>query len=202
MRLHIVPLGEIDRERNCQARQSWAKTTRARIAAVAVIMTFIMGFAIWGSQALFYPARTGLGDLPLYLGISLVMSIAMTSLSFVVFRPTPITHAATDSAPPPSLKRLPAKLFGAELWAVSAEDHYLRVHRSRGEELILMRLADAIEELEGLEGAQTHRSWWVARAAIRDVKRGDGRATIVLPNEKEAPVSRTYARTLREAGWI
>ena len=39
-----------------------------------------------------------------------------------------------------------------------------------------MRLSDAVEELEGLEGAQTHRSWWVARDAVRGVERGDGRA--------------------------
>ena len=34
------------------------------------------------------------------------------------------------------------------------------------------------------------------------VKRhADGRATLILPNALEAPVSRTFARTLREAGW-
>ena len=85
---------------------------------------------------------------------------------------------------------------------MEAEDHYLRLHTSRGEDLILMRLSDALGELEGLEGAQTHRSWWVAKSAIGEVKRGDGRATIVLPNGKEAPVSRTYARALRKAGWL
>jgi hypothetical protein len=168
---------------------------------VAALMTPLMGIAAWGVVRLLAPARHA--DLAEYLLVSLGVSAALTSLFFAVFRPTPVTHAAPQGAPPARfLARLPAKLYGADLWAVSAEDHYLRVHTSRGEELILMRLADAIDELEGLEGAQTHRSWWVARAAIREVKRGDGRATIILPNEKEAPVSRTYARTLREAGWI
>jgi hypothetical protein len=37
-----------------------------------------------------------------------------------------------------------------------------------------------VAELEGIEGAQTHRSWWVAKAAVRDAKRGDGRATLTL----------------------
>lgn len=108
------------------------------------------------------------------------------------------------AAPPPPkfLERLPLKLRGAEVWAVEAEDHYLRLHTSRGQDLILMRLSDAIAELEGVEGAQVHRSWWIARDAITDAQRGDGRATLRLKDGAEAPVSRTYARILRERGWI
>ncbi|MNY80677.1 LytTr DNA-binding domain protein [compost metagenome] len=64
-----------------------------------------------------------------------------------------------------------------------------------------MRLSDALKELEGLEGAQTHRSWWVAKGAVRGVTRGEGRATLTLDGALEAPVSRRYARALREAGW-
>jgi DNA-binding LytR/AlgR family response regulator len=65
-----------------------------------------------------------------------------------------------------------------------------------------MRLGDAVAELEGIEGAQVHRSWWVARDAITDAQRGDGRATLKLRDGAEVPVSRTYARVLRESGWI
>ena len=65
-----------------------------------------------------------------------------------------------------------------------------------------MRLADALVELEGLEGAQVHRSWWVARDAIEGAMRGNGRATLKLRNGAVAPVSRTYARALRAAGWF
>ena len=64
-----------------------------------------------------------------------------------------------------------------------------------------MRLSDALDELEGLEGAQTHRSWWVAREAVRDVTRNDGRAVLTLEGGLTAPVSRRYARALRAAGW-
>ena len=90
----------------------------------------------------------------------------------------------------------------AEIWAVEAEDHYLRLHTSAGQDLILLRMADAIAELEGQEGMQVHRSWWVARAAIVDARRGDGRATLTLKDGTEAPVSRTYAAELRRRGWI
>jgi DNA-binding LytR/AlgR family response regulator len=65
-----------------------------------------------------------------------------------------------------------------------------------------MRLSDAVAELDGIEGAQVHRSWWVARDAIADAKRGDGRATLTLKDGSEVPVSRTYARILRQRNWI
>jgi hypothetical protein len=130
-------------------------------------------------------------------------SLVITGLAFLVRRHPTRTHAAPKGAPSPKfLSRLPAKLTGAELFAVEAEDHYLRLHTSLGQDLILMRLTDAIEELDGLEGAQTHRSWWVARAAVTDAERFDGRAMLRLKDGSEVPVSRSYAKTLRAAGWL
>ena len=73
------------------------------------------------------------------------------------------------------------------VYAVSAEDHYLRVHTSAGETMILMRLADAVRELAALEGLQTHRSWWVAKQGLADVSRGDGKVTLKLKSGVEAP---------------
>jgi DNA-binding LytR/AlgR family response regulator len=135
---------------------------------------------------------------------TLATTAAMVGLAFLIRSREPVeTHAAPAAASPPKfLARLPYKLAGAELWAVEAEDHYLRLHTSQGQDLILMRLGDAIGELEGIEGARTHRSWWVARSAVRRVEREDGRATLVLPDGGEAPVSRAYARVLRAAGWF
>ena len=133
----------------------------------------------------------------------LVISAAMTTLNYLADRTPRETHAAPPGAGPPRFfDRLPPRLRGAEIHAVEAEDHYLRLHTSKGQDLILMRLSDAIAELEGLEGAQTHRSWWVARDGIDAAKRGDGRARLTLKTGAEAPVSRTYARALREAGWF
>ena len=100
------------------------------------------------------------------------------------------------------LARLPLKFRQAELHAVSSEDHYMRVHTSLGEELILMRLADAVRETDGVGGLHVHRSWWVAVPAVKDVKRSGGKITLVLPSGREAPVSRTYAAATRESGLI
>ncbi len=110
---------------------------------------------------------------------------------------TPATSAAS-----PFSDRLPVKFRAGTVYAVSAEDHYLRVHTSLGETMVLMRLADAVRELASLEGMQTHRSWWVAKQGLADASRGDGKVTLTLKSGGEAPVSRTYLKAVKDAGWL
>lgn len=145
-----------------------------------------------------YPIRT----LPLMLAPVAAVTGVMSLANVFLARQLIETHAAPpEAAPARFLDRLPTKFKGASLWAVEAEDHYLRLHTDRGSDLILFRLSDALVELDGLEGAQVHRSWWVARDAIRDVARGDGRAVLTLEGGLTVPVSRRHARALRSAGW-
>jgi DNA-binding LytR/AlgR family response regulator len=138
------------------------------------------------------------------MGTVLAITLIMVVLNTLVERQAEgFTEAApAGAAPAKFLARLPSKLKDADLWAVEAEDHYLRLHTSLGQDLILMRLSDAVAELQGIEGAQVHRSWWVARDAITEAVRGDGRATLTLKDGAEVPVSRTYARKLRQGGWV
>ena len=136
-----------------------------------------------------------------FAGPVYVITAAMTVIGHLLDRPTETHAALPEGAPARFPDRLPLKLKGATIHAVQAEDHYLRIHTERGSDLVLMRLSDALIELEGLEGAQVHRSWWVARDAVLGAKRGDGRATLSLKGGIEAPVSRRYAPALRKAGW-
>jgi hypothetical protein len=115
----------------------------------------------------------------------------------------PESPAVAPAASPPAFAdRLPAKFRAGAIYAVSAEDHYLRVHTSLGETMILMRLADAIRELAALEGLQVHRSWWVARQGLADVSKGEGRVTLKLKSGVEAPVSRANLKVVKDAGWL
>ena len=98
--------------------------------------------------------------------------------------------------------KLPHRLRRAALLSLSAEDHYLRVRTDTGDALILMRLSDAVAACESVDGARTHRSWWVAREAVTDARKGDGRGTLILTDGTEVPVSRTYYPKLRDAGWF
>lgn len=119
----------------------------------------------------------------------------------------PRTPQATELPPEPGpgevtfLRRIPQRL-GRDLLAVEAEDHYLRVHTALGSDLILMRLSDAEAELAGLDGARTHRSWWVARAAVARAERQGQTARLELVNGMSVPVSRGNIAALKAAGWF
>jgi hypothetical protein len=175
-------------------KQLWLQIVLASLA-LSIPYSAVVGYA----SVVAFGSHFELVDIPGLIGSVTTVSVAMVAINVLVDRQSE-TSASTE--PAKFLERLPLKLRGGEVWAVEAEDHYLRLHTSKGQDLILMRLADAISELEGIEGAQVHRSWWVARDAIADAKRGDGRATLTLKDGAEAPVSRTYARLLRERGWI
>jgi DNA-binding LytR/AlgR family response regulator len=159
---------------------------------------------VWVATGLFFYGRLlSVSQFALLVVPVVSVTAAVCALVVLLGRSIPIrTRGAADPTQPVKFTgRLPLRLRGARLLAVEAEDHYLRVYTDHGSDLILMRLSDALVELEGLEGAQTHRSWWVSRDAVRGATRGDGRATLVLDGELSVPVSRRYARTLREAGW-
>jgi len=116
-----------------------------------------------------------------------------------------LTQARTQKQARPAsalLDKLPVRLRSAPLLAMKAEDHYLRVRTGAGEALILMRLSDAVAACAALDGARTHRSWWVARPAVTDAKKGDGRGVLSLTDGTEVPVSRTYYPALKESGWF
>jgi len=170
---------------------------------IVVLLTPPLTLLIWLATILvFCDCGLPIERIPRFFVPVLVVTVAMTALNSLIQKTPEETHAAeAGSAPPRFLDRLPPKLRGAELYAVEAQDHYLRLHTSKGQDLILMRLSDAVAELEGIEGARTHRSWWVAKAAVTGARRGDGRATLTLTNGVEAPVSRAYAGALRAAGW-
>lgn len=172
---------------------------------LACALTAPITFVVWGYTGWVFGADMSTHTLAAMVGPVFVISAGMTALMLLVNWPGRVTHAPAPGAPAPSVRfmeRLPAKLKGAVIYAISAEDHYLRLHTSKGSDLILMRLGDAITELEGLEGMQTHRSWWVARDAVESTRREGDKAVLVLKGGAEAPVSRPNVKPLREAGWL
>jgi hypothetical protein len=174
------------------------------IVLLTVAITGPLSVIVWAATGLFFEQEApALRALPGFLAPVCLVTAGALAINVFLDREAPMqTRRATSQSPPPQfLTRLPIKLKGAAIYAVQAEDHYLRIHTDRGSDLILMRLSQALKELDGLEGAQTHRSWWVSRAAIQAVERGNGRATLTLANNLKVPVSRRYARTLRGDWW-
>lgn len=108
---------------------------------------------------------------------------------------------AAKGGAPAFLRRIPARL-GTELLYIAVEDHYLRVHTRVGSDLVLLRLSDAVGELDPAIGRQVHRSYWVARNAVARIERAEHRTWLVLTSGARIPVSRTHLPVLRAEGWI
>lgn len=125
----------------------------------------------------------------------------VTAIGAVMSPPEPAPVPPGQSGPPPILTRLPQQKRGS-LLSLSAEDHYVRVRTTGGEELVLMRLADAIAETPPVEGLRVHRSHWVAIAAVRTARRTGDRALLTLGDGAEIPVSRANLPRLRERGML
>lgn len=113
--------------------------------------------------------------------------------------PTPPEPAPAPELAAPTLPLPPG--FGP-VHALKGEDHYVRVIGEGREELVLMRMRDAIERLGDAEGLRVHRSWWVAKKAVLSVRREGRTAVIVLAGGHEAPVARDMMPALRAAGWL
>lgn len=196
-------------------RQSFLHGRAAvRLGLVTAIITFIMcaivvawGWVIYGAN------RPRFGpELIVYVWVvSCLMYIVGTVVMRAWYsgpaRPLPEPAPAPLSGTPrPAAavltSRLKPDLRGAAILALEAEDHYVRIHTDRGSDLVLMRLADAILEMGNAEGARAHRSWWVARAAIAQSRRADGRGVLTLVNGIEVPVSRSAMSSLAEMGWL
>ncbi len=106
---------------------------------------------------------------------------------------------------PPELPAFAARLepkLGTDILRLAMQDHYVEVFTSEGSQLILMRLADAIAELDGLDGLQVHRSHWVAAGHVEGVERANARVSLVMTDGARVPVSRSYRAAVKEAGLL
>lgn len=99
----------------------------------------------------------------------------------------------------PLMERLPFEKRG-EIVALSAEDHYVRVTTTKGTELILMRLSDAMREVGNTAGLKVHRSHWISIGQVKKVARKGARAEVVLSDGITRPISRSYMDAARTAG--
>lgn len=172
-------------------------------AVSVVVVSIPVTFAVVGLNTQFYQDSINLQTLLINYSLVLVITAFVTTVAYAVERlsQTPAAEAS-PAASAALVDKLPPGLRHAAITSMTAEDHYLRVRTKAGEALILMRLSDAVTACEGLDGARTHRSWWVAREAVTDAQKGDGRGVLILSDGAEAPVSRTYYAALRDAGWF
>jgi len=140
----------------------------------------------------------------------LVLFFFVWTISLVI---TVVAHLAeravhTEPALPekearaPIFERIKPNLRSGEIYGLMAEDHYVRIITSKGDDLILMRLSDAIKELGPINGLPVHRSWWVAEAGVKSVKKSEGKISLELHSGQIVPVSRSNVKSVKQAGWV
>ena len=110
----------------------------------------------------------------------------------------PLDQAATADESPAAraeaklLARLPEHLRGQVLH-ISADNHHIAVRTERGVGSILLRMSDAVREVQGEPGLQVHRSHWVADQAVVAIRRDGHRLLVRMRCGTEIPVSRSQA---------
>jgi DNA-binding LytR/AlgR family response regulator len=59
-------------------------------------------------------------------------------------------------------------------------------------------MADAVALLDPRLGAQVHRRWWVAQAAVEGVRTEGQKLFLCLTDQKLVPVGRTFSASAKE----
>ncbi len=133
------------------------------------------------------------------LGINVVLISIVVSGAYVAIERSMMRD---DTATPARLlERLPVEKRGA-LISLSVQDHYVEVVTTKGAELVLIRLSDAMAEVGDTPGLQVHRSHWVVTGAVKSARRDGARAVLTMVDGRDIPVSRTYIPAIREAGLL
>lgn len=110
--------------------------------------------------------------------------------------------AASQEQEPPALAKRLSPGFALPVLALTVEDHYVRAHNATSSEMLLMRLSDAMTEMESVPGLQVHRSWWVADGAVTGARSVSRNIRLQLSNGLEVPVSRANISSVRARGWL
>ncbi|MFT9214843.1 MAG: LytTR family DNA-binding domain-containing protein [Acetobacter malorum] len=179
-----------------QARWSVLVAMFVVASLVQASITRITAFLIWPELHRSAPAW----------GIWYLQSGLITAVGFALFfllrlRSTPSTLPTAGGA---TVMGRPVRAIpsGKEVLALQMEDHYVRIHTRTGSQLMQMTLTEAMDAVGSIEGMRTHRSWWVARGAVKRIEGSPRAMRLHLEGDIVAPVARGTVAVLREAGWL
>lgn len=181
----------------------------------AVPMTFVIN-GIFASIAASNAFKSLPALYPFVLAISLPMQFVAYATSkisntlgvsaAIVSQPSPMPMPIAKVVEAPTkpaaiFARLPGRI-GRAIVCLEMEDHYVRIHTQAGDSLVHMRMSDAQNELDGVEGMLVHRSYWVARSAVTGWERDGKSLRLHLNNGKSVPVARDRQPLVKAAGWL
>lgn len=154
----------------------------AAVPSVALILFF---------TAYFFPAPVGANSFPFLWAQVAAIGVVV---GVVEYPPPAQPTGLTPSHPLIQTKlhrRLPEGV-SHDIISLTVRDHYVEVTTTTGFHTLLMRLSDAVEELDGLPGERLHRSHWAAAAHLKGVTRRGQKRVAILSDARELPVSKSY----------
>ena len=181
--LLAVWMGELIRARN------WVALSK--IAAVSIVFgMFVAGLVILISLPLLQPIQKYPGHIAL-LSYSFPSAAVIFFLSSLVMRSKSMPGKERDQKRPPLLSRLEKYPDAEKILSLSAQDHYVEVTTELGAELCLLRLSDAIAQTAPEDGFQIHRSHWIAKSAIVELKTKGSTGHVRLTDGRTLNVSQS-----------
>jgi hypothetical protein len=179
-------------------RRRPARQGFVRAGAIILVTCLPIALAAWLLSSVMFGHALALDDLPeAYVSAATICAVLVAILSLLRSRGLERKAPPARAMPAFFAGKVPLRLSQATLLAARAEDHYVRLYTSEGEALVLARFGDALAALAAMDGAQVHRSWWVARAAIGEARWLRGGGTVVLTTGIKVPVSRAHAPRLK-----
>jgi hypothetical protein len=180
-------------------RAGWTLAIGTGALALNLTLPFETRLALGAAPAVAWPDyfQTYLSA----LAISLVSGIACTVAVryFVPARTRRADERVDSSAAPTSSIGVAA----ADLWAIQAEDHYVRLVLADGRSRLQAgRFCDAVAQVAQVNGSRIHRGCWVADTAVSGVEREGRGWRVVLPDGRRLAVSASHVGSIRERGWI
>jgi len=170
----------------------------------AIVASAPIGLWNWfASKTLFPNVADGFNLLEM-IAVSVPITIIFSVIAYFALRSQFEDEEEVEIIDPrPNLlmERLPIEKRGP-VQSMSMQDHYVVVSTTRGTEMVLMRMADAVAELSSESGEQIHRSHWVNTDFVAASERDKGQHIVVMKDGKRLPVSRTYIKAARAAGII
>jgi len=186
-------------------------------AAVLIACIPLAAFGAAGTQ-LFWPVRAAAFRALEWYGMTVIVAgPAVAALMWVQLGKANMLLARFGLAPAggfaadmdgsgvpvraPSVPPLPDHLLGRAL-CLQMEDHHVRIHGHGRSFLHLAVMRDVVAMMDEARGLQVHRSWWVARDAVRGWRTEGRSVTLILINGLRVPVARQRVALLRARGWL
>ena len=186
-------------------------TGEVRPLVYEIIVTLLMVCVVWliamGLERLFAPLARAPFHSPAQVAGYVALTLALLHLVVRNWpegraRPAPADpEVPTAELPVPFLRRrLPDPTD--PVTRLEADGHFVIVTTREGSHRLRMRLADAVGEMQGVEGIMTHRSHWVVTDEVERAERDGVKVWLVTRCGDRVPVSRTYQPEVEAAGLL